>query len=190
MANEDSAAHTRAEIIALRDQYSGLPAVPINPLQYDGWFEEVRKRMRMRSLGLTVAQETALQNQLNALQVARLTGVQTETHLQNALSDLAITRQSAKRRAENTDKIQAKQAELDLLKIDTEILKTQKQLDELKNPPAPPPLPKKENALERLARTFPEEEVELRKYPDNPDMQNFVKRYFDDKRMRIKEGRE
>ena len=184
---------TRDEIVSLHTQYSGLPAVPISPLQYDGWIEEVRKRIRMRSLGLTVQQETALQNHLNALQGARLQGVQTELQLQNALADLGIVKQSAKRRAEGADRIQAKQAELDLLKIDTEIVKMQQQLDEVKNPKARHPAPSRESREDRYFaewhRLQDQRKRRLAACNGDPKCEGMVNRFFDSEEEQLKEGR-
>ena len=194
MAQDHSSEQAGNEIRALHAQYSGLPAVPINPLQYDGWIEEVRKRIQLRSLGLTIAQETTLQNQLNALQAARVAGIQTEAQLQNALSDLAIVKRSAKQRAESADQIQAKQAQLDLLKIETEIAKVQKELDTFKNPPPKPaPAPTRESRQERYfaewRRLQEQRKRRLAECNGDPKSEDAVNRYFDDEEERFKEGR-
>jgi hypothetical protein len=186
--------NTGDDMYALSSQYSGLPAVPVNPLDYDGWFEEVRKRIRMRSLGLTVVQETTLQNQLNALQGARLVGIQTEAQLQNALSDLAIVKRNTRQRAESADQIQAKQAQLDLLKIDTEIAKTQKELDELKAPKSASQV--RENRESREEKFFSEwnrlQEQRKRRLAacaSDPKCGEMVNRFFDNEEEKLKEGR-
>jgi len=100
MGQNEQADGVRNGITALSTQYAGLPAVPVSPLQYDGWFEEVRKRIQMRSLGLTVLQETTLRNQLTALQGAKVAGANTEASLHLALANLAVTRVTAMQHAE------------------------------------------------------------------------------------------
>src|SRR5262249_11757273 len=87
-------------LVAIQKAYPSLPAIPNNPLQYDGYIEEVFKRVRMGSLRLTIAQQTALQTQLNALQTARLAGVQTQAQLEQALLDLRTAQQNFQKRAE------------------------------------------------------------------------------------------
>jgi hypothetical protein len=193
MVEDHSLGQIGNEIRTLQAQYSGLPAVPINPLQYDGWIEEVRKRMQLRSLGLTIAQETTLQNQLNGLQAARVAGIQTEAQLQNALSDLAIVKRSAKQRAESADQIQARQAQLDLLKIDAEIARLQKDLDAINNPPKPAPAPTRESREERYfaewRRLQEQRKRRLAECNGDPKSEDAVNRYFDDEEERFKEGR-
>lgn len=130
--HDDGSNQVRATLLAIQKTYPGLPAVPNNPLQYDGYIEEVFKRMRMGSLAMTVAQETHLQTQLNALQSARLAGIQTQAQLEQALIDLKIAQQNVQKRAEHADTLNTKRNEAELLKVNLEIAEMERRIEELK----------------------------------------------------------
>lgn len=142
---DDRSKQTRDGLLELQRTYPGLPAVPNSPLEYNGYIEEIFKRIRMGSITLTIAQQTRLQHQLNVLQGVRLTGVQTQAQLEQALMDLTIQQQTLQRRAEHADAMQAKRNEADLLKVDLEIAEIKSRIDDLKHhrqaaaPPVPPP---------------------------------------------------
>jgi hypothetical protein len=51
----------------------------------------------------------------------------------------------------------------------------------------PPAQPRRESAMDKMAHTFEEQRRERAKHEDNPEMQEFIDRYYEDKRMRLKE---
>ena len=192
MGNDGSNENRREELLTMRREFPGLPAVPMRPMEFDGWVQEVRKRLVMRTLGLTVVQETRLQQQLNALQDARLTGVKTETQLQEALSELAIAQRRAMQRAESTDAIQKKQAERDLLTMEVEVAKLQKELCELKNPSRPPQQPARESREEKFFaewRRLQEQRTHrIAECKGDPKCEEMVNLFFDNEEGKLKEG--
>jgi len=130
VALEDTSEETRNDMLALCEQYPGLPPVPFDPLQFGAWIEEAHTRTR--SLGLGAAQETNLRDQLNALREAWLANIDTEAQLRQALADLAIVKMDAERRAESADKTEAKEAELYLANIEERMAKIETQIKDLK----------------------------------------------------------
>lgn len=192
MGDHNSNEAQRAQLLALKNDFPGLPAVPMQPLQYDGWFNEVRKRLTMRTLGLTVEQETKLQIQLNALQGARLSGVKTETELQEAISKLAITQRRAMERAQSEDAITKRQSERDLLNMDLEIAKLQRQLDDLKNPPKTDARPtgqtREEKYFAEWRRLQEQRERRIAECKGDPKCEEAVNLFFDHEDERLKES--
>jgi len=156
-----------------------IPAVPqsVSGLEFGGWFEEANRRLELWAIRHRSAADMALRIQLQK-QVNDLE----EEHLRYGKTQSELLLLQHRHDAEI--------AKLQLQKLEAEDQADQirERAAQRKNPPSLPTLPKQESPLDRLEQTYRDEKTELKKHPDNPEMQDDIKRYFEDKRMRIKEG--
>jgi hypothetical protein len=161
----------------------GLPALPRLSTEYEGWFREIEKRIEAGSLHRTREKERKLLRQVIELHEEYLRYIKAAAGIQEA--GLSIQRNA------RLDSLR-EEAEKEKLHFDIADLKDKREQIEERavQRKKPPQLPKQESQLDRLARTYRDEETELKKHPGNPEMQQAIKLHFDDKRMRIKEGRE
>src|ERR1039457_6073421 len=108
----DDAVHNH--LVALQREYPQVLslALPIAPLEYDGWIEEMLKRARMRRWGLTREQEATLIGQLTALQDRKLAYVDTTRKLSQAQRDLQRDHERAADSRQHEDEIDRKSTRL------------------------------------------------------------------------------
>ena len=155
-----------------------IPPVPhgLGALEFQGWFAETNRRIELWAIHHRSAADMALriqlQKQINELQ---------EEHLRYG-------------RTQSQQLLLKHQHEAEIAKLNLQKLEAEDQVElikeraaQRKNPPTPPPLPKTETLLEQLERSYRDEQTELKKHTDNPEMQEEVKKYHHDKRMKIKE---
>jgi len=159
-----------------------IPAVPrgVEALEFQGWFAEANKRLELWAITHRSQSEMALriqlQKQINDLE---------EEHLRYGKTQSEILLIQHRHRAE-------------IAKLDREATEAEDQVRQIKENAEKRNAPKEtksaaalptQSVLERLAQTYQDEQRELKKYHDNPDMQREVKLHFDNERIRIKEGR-
>ena len=124
----------RNHLVALQREYPEVLslALPIAPLEYDGWIEEMLKRARMRRWGLTREQEATLIGQLTALQDRKLAYVDTTRKLSQAQRDLQRDEERATARRKYEDELEDKRHAAEQAELDLKIAEAQDKLERLK----------------------------------------------------------
>jgi uncharacterized protein YdiU (UPF0061 family) len=132
------------QFAALRREYPQLPSIPLADVEYEGWIEEVLKRVRMRAWGLTREREMKLISQLAALQQTKLDYVETMRKLHQAHRDTQRDAERADRRRQHEDLLEDRRYEAEHVRLEFEIEELHEKLRHLreeKKPPAAPPDP-------------------------------------------------
>src|ERR1019366_7227924 len=57
----------RGSLIEFRVEIGGLPALPERPIDYEGWFQDVKKRIEMRSEKRTLIEHVEMAKRFNEL---------------------------------------------------------------------------------------------------------------------------
>lgn len=124
----------RNHLVALQREYPEVLslALPIAPLEYDGWIEEMLKRARMRRWGLTREQEATLIGQLTALQDRKLAYVDTTRKLSQAQRDLQRDEERATARRKYEDELEDKRHAAEQAELELKIAEAQDKLERLK----------------------------------------------------------
>jgi hypothetical protein len=132
----------RDQFAALRREYPQLPSIPLGDMEYDGWIEEVLKRVRMRAWGLTREREMKLMSQLTALQQTKLNYVETMRKLHQAQRDTQRDVERADRRRQHEDLLEDRRYAAEDVRLELEIEELQDKLrqlrEEKKRPSAAP----------------------------------------------------
>jgi len=172
----------RVRLIEFSRQIGGLPALPDRPIDYEGWLQDVKKRIEMRSERRTLSEHVETVKRFNDLHAEWLRLAQLRYELGRV----------GARGAVEDAKIQ-----LELKQIAVENAKLDQQLRELTSPKPPPPAPptdeqrirqlfRRANTIAMLNRVADEE---IARYDDDPGTQDIIRRIRDDERQRILEGR-
>jgi hypothetical protein len=124
----------RKHLVALQREYPQVLslALPIAPLEYNGWIEEMLKRARMRTWGLTREQEATLIGQLTALQDRKLAYVDSTRKLSQAQRDLQRDEERAAARRKYEDEIEEKRYAAEQAELELKIGEAQDKLERLK----------------------------------------------------------
>ena len=187
----DDAVHNH--LVALQREYPQVLslALPIAPLEYDGWIEEMLKRARMRRWGLTREQEATLIGQLTALQDRKLAYVDTTRKLSQAQRDLQRDQERAADRRQHEDEIEDKRHAAEQAELDLKIAEAQDKLARLKeekakrNTPPVASFPRRDPTMEAIAAamrkvqtiTALEEKRDEEKHK-HPDLAPLIEREF------------
>jgi uncharacterized protein YdiU (UPF0061 family) len=183
----------RNHLVALQREYPQVLslALPIAPLEYDGWIEEMLKRARMRRWGLTREQEATLIGQLTALQDRKLAYVDTTRKLSQAQRDLQRDQERAADRRQHEDEIEDKRHAAEQAELDLKIAEAQDKLARLKeekakrNTPPVASFPRRDPTMEAIAAamrkvqtiTALEEKRDEEKHK-HPDLAPLIEREF------------
>lgn len=179
IVDDEDRIRTQAE--ELQARYPDLPAVPMYQVEYGGWFEEIKKRVRLQSMQRTAEEQHKLARQINDLQAEWLRHLQLRRDIEIAAvmrDGLESEKQLVKERAV----LEASKLRTELKKLELENLQLDAKIAEIQNPPPParPPEPlekqiirelrakarslvKGKTIIEELVRKFPDEEEYIRR---------------------------
>jgi uncharacterized protein YdiU (UPF0061 family) len=150
----------RDGLVALQREYPQVLSLslPMAPVEYDGWIEEMLKRARMRTWGLTREQEATLIGQLTALQDRKLAYVDTTRKLSQAQRDLQRDEERAAARRKHDDELEEKRHAAEQVELELKIAEAQDKLDRLKeektkrnNPPQGTASPRRDPVMDAIA---------------------------------------
>jgi len=110
-------------------------------MEYDGWIEEVLKRVRMRAWGLTREREMKLISQLTVLQQTKLSYMETIRKLRQAQRDTQRDAERADRRRQHEDLLEDRRYVAEDVRLEFEIEELQEKLRQLREPRKSPSAP-------------------------------------------------
>ena len=158
-----------------------IPAVPqgVNALEFGGWFEEANRRIELWAIRHRSAADMdlriQLQKQINVLE---------EEHLRYGKT------QSEQLLLQHRHEAEISKLQLQKVEADDQAEQIRERAAQRKNPPAAPAPAKRESKGDKLARLHEEMEREIQRYADNPRVQELLRRDFEDREMKIMEGRD
>jgi hypothetical protein len=177
-----------------RVQHPDLPTIPADPRQYEGWWQEVARRIEIKAISKTLIEQQRLAKQVTDLHEEHLRYLKTTREINQTIRGInkdALDAEAAGKPpiVSEVDKIKA---ENDVIRARGEQMKLKSDLEQetirfknISNPPPPPKPqepPKREGYAERVAREFREEqEAELKIWSEAEELA----RKFPDRKERI-----
>lgn len=175
---DDDEDKIRSRAQELQARHPDLPAVPMYQVEYGGWFEEIKKRVRIQSMERTAEEQYKLARQINDLHAEWLRNLQLRRDIEIA----AVMRdgvESEKELVKERATFEASKLRTEQKKLELENLQLDAQIANLRKPPPPPEslekqiirklrakarsLVKGTATLEKLVREFPEHEEFIRR---------------------------
>lgn len=158
--------HTR--LTRLQNVFPDLPPLPVHPINYEGWFMDVKKRVEIRSQQRTAQERLKLMKQVNDLQAEWLKFAQITHELNRFSAKVAVDDQKIQKEKEELE-LEKRKIELEKEKIDRELKRIdleekvkemeleaklaeleqkKKEMQKKPEPPKPPEQPKVETVEE------------------------------------------
>jgi len=184
----------RVQLAGLGTMIPGIPALPVRPIDYQGWFEDVRKRMEIRSEQRTLDEQIGLWRRYDELYRQYLGLMRTAYALAEKSHD--FRRLGDKVSLDDAElKLKQRQVEISLKELDLRDAELDMKIRRVREGTTAP----EKQADEHLRAAFKPasdiaairriEKEEAAKYPDDPDLQARIHRVADDLCARLMGGK-
>jgi len=180
------------DLLSLRRRNPDLPSLPTDVSDYENWFEEALKRVRLRSVARTIEQKTRLNEKINALHGTYLKYLTTYRDIKRVSREIEDDNSNADRRSERDEDLAerrhaAERAEITLREEEAneKIEQVRERTDRRKNPPPPPP--RRLTKDEKIVQIEKETADKIKQHEGNPNVQDMLRRIGEDKKMRVME---
>jgi len=130
--------HLRGEIVKFQSIVPGLPPLPARSLEYEGWFQEVKKRIARRGEQRSMEEQKEVVRRYNDLYKEYLDLAKTHLQAEELKNEVDVIRQRSEL---SSLKVDVERSELQAKKRmhDLEMAKYEAEIQKLKNPSSPPP---------------------------------------------------